>query len=507
MPSRIRLLLSLRHQELVRRLQRLHATHPKAYLALVAAVAAGGAGLLVAPALTVFLVTVELATSGLAPVAWSTGQWLEAALGLLAGGIAFVQARLRYPVPHGVRVSTRAAPALHEEVARVRRHLRAAAVDDVIVDAQPRVALVRLPHPLLPLLHRNRLLVGAPVLATHAPDHFRVQLARALGEVSAHNLGLAAWLYRLRQSWVQYRRALARRRGGRLLARWLDVYAPFYSRLTQPLLEAAVLQGDRLAALVAEEETVAEAICREQLLEDFLEEYYWPRIRKSAERHPEPRFRPYAHLALLFRRKLGRARGLRWLREAWNHDDGTGPSLFRRRLEALGYAEPLWVPPSEETAGDRYLPQERLRAILARLDMEWMGRERDHWRLRYQTANQGRERMARLGRRLEAGRLDVREALEYAALCRKHARPEAARAAYETLLSRFPEEPRVLYAVGKYYVSVGDPHGVKLLEWAMEKDSRYVHNACSLIADFVRRNGCRDLVATYVQRRLQAREG
>ncbi len=505
MPLRLRCLLSRHQQRLVHRLQRLHDTSPRTYLAVVGIAALTGAGVLMTPALIVLLAVADLGALGLSPAAWGVVQWFEAGVGLLAAGLTGVQARMRYRLPEGIRIGARAAPALHEEIERVRRHLRAAAVVSVHVDARPRVALVRQPHPLLPLLHRNRLLIGAPVLASHGPDHFRVALARALSEVSAHNLGLAAWLCRLRQSWVQYRAAIDRQRGGWLLARWMDLFAPFYSRITQPLLETAELQADRLACLVAEEEVVAETLCRDQLLSAFLEEYYWPRIHKSAERHPEPRFRPYAHLPLLIRRKLDRVRGLRWLRSAWHGDGSRSSPLFRRRLEALGLTEPVWVPTPDENAGERYLPPERLSAIHERLDVRWMEREREHWQLRWQTANQGRERMQRLGRQLAAGRLDARQALEYAALCRKHASREEARAAHETLLSLFPEDAGVLYGVGKYYVSIGDPHGVKLLELAMEKDARYVQNACSLIAEFVRRSGCRELVTEFVQQKLQAR--
>ncbi|WJW75417.1 hypothetical protein QVG61_13150 [Thiohalobacter sp. IOR34] len=484
-------------QRLFARLQRLAQSHPRLHLTLTLGLALTGYAFLLGPP----LLSAAFAAAALAALAEGPAAALSpaaAAAGLALFSLALL--RLEFPRPQGIRLSRRTAPRLFGLIEEVRRQLHAAPVHRVHVDESLGVELLRIPRHGLPLTHDNVLLIGYPLLACFSAEQLRALLAGRIGEISVHNLGVVAWLCQLRQTWLQYRVAAARLGGpsGFLLRLFFDHFTPLYARLSAPLVRDRELRRDHYALQLVEEEVLAATLSLEVAAARFLEDYYWPRIYRSAERLARPGFRVYSNLGVVFAGKLKDRNPQAWVREAFARASSAtaGPSL-RERLAALGLAEP-WPPRAPGRSAAEALLEDAGRPLAVRLERRWLAREQEGWALRHQRSCSERQRLRRLRSQAEAGTLRGSPAMEYLALVRRHGSEAQARAAAERILELNPEDPGVLFGVGKYFIGRQEPQGVKLLEQAMALDKRCVSAACRLISGFVIRTRNQPALRQYV---------
>ena len=468
------------------RSRRLAEQRPRTFLALATLAAASGYLALLAPALAGLVAWSRAGLAlagGVAPAA--AGVWGPLLAGA-AGWTLFAQLfRLEFGRPDGVGLPRAFAPELGRLVDDLCGELHAARVHRIFVTEGAGIELIRTPIRGLPIGFRNQLLIGSAALQCLSRDQLRALVAGHLGEISAHNLGIVAWLCQLRQVWIQYRLAFARSRGlaARLYRPLFDFYAPAYARLTLPLGRDRVFRRDAYARYVTPLEDLSEALVMESVMARFLDDYYWPRVYRAAEKSPEPSFRAYGNLGVIFERKMPHLRPQAWVREAYHrgplHADH--PNL-RMRLDALGAGEPSFPGVPELTALEELLG-ERAGRVLSELDQRWMARESENWAVRHQRHQDEHVRLASL--RELAGRA------------------EEAAAAYRRILEINPDDARIQFGVGKFLLSIGDPEGVRLLEQAMERDKHCVAAACRLISEFVVHTGSQETVRRYVQQVLR----
>ena len=482
-----------------RRLQRLADRAPRAHLALTTLLALGGyVWLLALPFAAAYfsIRTLVLAQEG-------GGAWLYAHAGLaLAFGIGtWAIVRLRFKDPEGVLLTREEAPRLFRQIELIRRKLHAAPIHKVHVTERFGVELVRLPRNGLPVTYENHLLIGYPALACLSQGQLKALIAGRIGEISVHNMGVTAWLCQLRQTWVAYRVAWAGRRSPLALVMrfFFERYAPFYSRISAPLVNGREFRSDQYALQAVPDETLAGCLTMEVVVERFLDDYYWPKVYRSAEKAPQPRFRAYTNLGLVFARKFKGRNPQLWVREAFTRepDPAGGPGL-RERLEAIGFGEPVAPAVPRRTAAEALLGETEC-TLSGRLDARWMAREQENWVMRYQRGQSARGKLQRLRKLAEEGRLRGKQAMEYAALTKKYGTEEEARAAYERILELNPDDARINFGVGKYLVSLKDPRGVQLLERAMELDKHCVSAACRLISSFVVNTHSQETLRQYVE--------
>ncbi len=489
--------------------RRLAERRPRTFLVLATLAAAGGYLALLAPALVGLVAWTRAGLAlggGMAPTA--AGVWVPVLVGA-AGWALFAQLfRLEFGRPEGVRIPRAAAPELGRLVDGLCSELHAARVHRIFVTEGAGIELVRTPVRGLPLGFRNQLLIGSAALQCLSRDQLRALVAGHVGEISVHNLGIVAWLCQLRQVWIQYRLAFARSRslGARLYRPLFDFYAPAYARLTLPLGRDRVFRRDAYARYVTPLEDLAEALVMESVVARFLEAYYWPRVFRAAEKCPEPTFRAYGNLGIVFERKMPHLRPQAWVREAYHRGavDPDHPSL-RMRLDALGTGEPSFPGVPEVTALEELIGA-RAGRVLSELDQRWMARESENWAVRHQRHQDEHGRLAALRELAEQGELHGKRAMEYAALVKRHGTAEEAAAAYRRILEINPDDPRIQFGVGKFLLSIGDPEGVPLLEQAMERDKHCVAAACRLISEFVVHTGSQETVRHYVQQMLREQD-
>lgn len=293
---------------------------------------------------------------------WPAEWWwpMSQLLVLLIGGAgSFFVFKTRFAPPKGPALTAANAPALIDLIDELLAEYRAPAVHRVIASPDYKLELVKTPTLGFPVRFTHTLIIGLPVLQALPALHFKVVLARRIGQLSRRQAPISAWLYHLRGIWFQYR-DLARAPGfGVHTVLWspFRVIAPMYARLAGVAMRKYEMEGDAYALQVVNDEDVAEAIAQDMGAEAFIQQEYWPAIAQLAAKKREEANKPYTNMPSLMRKRLQDERMQKRLagmfeQEAEAAADAPG---LKERLLHIGHAElrlPAW---SEDPAALTYL--------------------------------------------------------------------------------------------------------------------------------------------------------
>lgn len=395
--------------------------------------------------------------------------------------------RLRVSEPGGESLTEQQAPALFEQVETLGEVFQTAQIHDIHLTETADLVVQRVPRNGYPFLVRQVLQIGLPALQCLSPEQFKCLLAACLGELSAARADVAGWLGQLTRTWHQIEVAVAGRWApAALLYRpLLAVYLPALRLIAQRLDSAHRLRRDHYALEVASDDLVVDMIAGEIVMRRFLDEHYWPTVRRTAEHSPTPDFKVFRNLESVFRKRIGDEQIQVWLRDAylgkWRSDAGD-PGL-RARLHEIGHSELRYRQPAGPSAAQTLFGASH-QWILDRCDARWAEAHREEWQARHDKSQRQFERLAALSVQLQREGLRGDEAMAFAALVKRYGTPEDALEAYRAILKCNPDDARIAFGVGKYLLSSHDPEGIAALERAMELDKRYVDPACRLISAF-----------------------
>lgn len=480
-----------------RRLNRLpealYDNSPRVYFAAAAAIVLTGTlFLLFFPAVAAYVLATlvsRLLDGQVSPLSW---QFAGAAL-TAAGGL-WVTAYLAQVKPRmaaGRKLNSEQEGELRELVSRLRERYRAPAIASFTVTDRCSIDVRRVPLGGIPLVFRNHLEIGLPVLLSLSPAHFEGLLAGKIGQLASLHDKWSGWLSTQSEVWSLHRSVCTQNRAfpAVVLGAFSAWFVPLLAWFSRCAVRRHRLELDRYAHDLLSAQDLSDMIAICVVVERFLEERYWPTIYKAADRVAEPAFMPYANLQQVLKHKLEDHDVQRWLREAMSvPDDGVSETpVLRARLEEIGQDRIGWPVIAAETACDRYLGQSA-RAILTDQDQAWIERNRADWKKCFDQSQDDRNRLRALSTKLECAPLRGRDAMTYAVLTKKFCDRDDAIHAYKRILEINPDDARIQFGAGKYLLSVGDANGVKALEKAMELDKQYVDPACRLISECMAHN-------------------
>ncbi len=406
---------------------------------------------------------------------------------LLCAGMSVSLWRLRVALPGGEPILPAQAPALLAAVDQLRLSFQTPPITDVHLTETAQVRVQRVPRSGYPVLFRHVLVVGLPALQCLTTEQFQCALASALGGLSMVRADLAAWIVQMADTWRQYRTAVSGKRtpAALLYRAFLAVYLPLLDSLAQRLNTDYRLRCDRYALEIAGDDLVAQTLAAEVVMQRFLESQYWPTVRATAEHSATPDFKVFRNLETIFRRRVDAESVQVWLRDAmvgkWtSNEQEVG---LKTRLQEIGH-NAVHYRQTEQPSAALALLGASYQWIIDRCDARWAAEHHDEWSARHAKAQRQVERLEQLRERLQQEGLYGEDAIQYAALVKRHCTAQEALEAYEKILVLNPEDPRINYGVGKYLLSCRDPRGIGLLERAMRSDKRYVEPACRLIAGF-----------------------
>ncbi|HEX5725566.1 MAG TPA: M48 family metallopeptidase [Longimicrobiaceae bacterium] len=465
--------------------------HPRLYRLRVTALATLGYGLVLgvlAVLIALFLLVVVL---GLREGSFGAVAKLGVPL-LFFIGVLVEAMWIEIAPPKGIVLTRAEAPALWDEIERVRREIGAPAPYQVLVDGELNASVQQVPRFGFLGWYRTYLTIGLPLAASLTAEEFRAVLAHEYGHVSRKHGGLAVWIYRVRATYEAVLQALEERRhwSRGVLLRFLRWYAPFLDAYTAVLRRAHEFEADRAAAQVAGTEAAASTLCRVRVSGRYLESVFWPSVSALV---PEREYAP----ADVFRRLLREgpeaaqhADAALWLTEEagrrtepWD----SHPSLAER-LAALGAAPALPGAPARPSAAEGLFGP-RLEGLADRLGRRWADSVQFSWRKEHEEQARAAERLAALEAHAAGEPLAAPQARERILLTVQLHGETVAMPLMRDFLDAGEEDPYVSFLLGGTLLKQGDEAGLRHLERAMELDVDATPTACAIAADFLDRGG------------------
>ncbi len=315
----------------------------------------------------------------------STGTVKLAALVGLPALVLAVQAVrstfVRFGRPPGLTVTPREAPRLFEVVESIRQELRAPPIHAIVLTPEMNAAMMQRPRLGYFGWYENILILGYPLLRTFEPDEVASVIAHELGHATGAHGRFAAWIYRVRATWVTLADTVHGHRGLDFVARFLSRYMPGFLARTFVLARAQEYEADAASVRVVGQATAARALLRLNAADPAAG--YFEAVWRSANALVMPPKGVISGFAERLAEPARPERQARSLNAAWYRDTDatdTHPAL-RERLRAMGLPveeRPSPPPPIVESAAERWLGA-FARDVARKLDTDWQATALESW--------------------------------------------------------------------------------------------------------------------------------
>jgi len=457
------------YRELIGRVETLAQSSPLRYRINLALLAILGFGYVVAMA----LVTVGAAVGVLVLLVISKSVVLFK-LGLVPLALAYMLVKalwVRLPPPEGRRLNPREAPALFEEIERVRKATNARPVHEVVLTPDFNAAVTQVPRLGVLGWSRRYLIIGLPLLASLPPYQFRAVLAHEFGHLAANHARFGNWIYRVRQTWRRVLEALEHSQSAatRLFTWFFEWYTPYFNAYSFVLARANEYEADRESARITSHDDAADALVAVYAKGSYVEAEFWKAFYARADEQPHPPAQPFVEY-LNGLRSIPPDAAERALAGAMGRSTGiedTHPSLSDR-LAALRVR--ARVPACFQiTAAHALLGAKRLQ-LMEEFDLAWRESLAQPWKERHAFMQAMKERLTAYEAAARERELDDAERWELAGAVEAVRGGLAALSVLDELLRRAPEHAPALYARGRIRLDDNDEGGAADIEHAMRLD-------------------------------------
>jgi Zn-dependent protease with chaperone function len=481
-----------RFAQMVGRLERESAEHPRSYAIKVAALALLGFGILAlvlgaAGLGLVLLVGIAIATLLTGGKALLLLFKLGKLLWLLAIPLWFLVKHslramfVRLPPPDGLELTAAQAPALFAAVQDMRRRLRGPRVHHVLLIDQINAAVVQRPLFGLVGFPRNYLLLGLPLLDSMSPEEAMAVVAHEYGHLAGSHSRFGAFIYRLRLSWGTIQHHAEQWQGfiGHGLQRLIGWYAPYFNAYTFVLARANEYQADRASVDLVGAQAAADALKRVNLASPRYDSFLNQTLERIRDQ-PQPPRDLMARWANEAGTELAADNAQRWLSQALARETSladTHPALAARLSALPGQAETMNTQPRPRqgpSAAEAWLGA-LLPTLHDNFQTAWAERVTQPWRERHGEIQQQRSRLAALRSQAERNPDEELERLQLQVQLEPGTDWRDALAAYNT---DHPGRPGALYLEGVLRLDNDDEGGIALLERAMALDVDATKPAC-----------------------------
>lgn len=307
--------------------------------------------------------------------------WIDAAILLVLIGIgaAFSWAifKLKFSLPTGLDVTEEKFPHLTKLIEELRSEFGKPKIDRVIIRDKYEIRVIKTPRSGMPFLNKRTLIIGLPVLQTMSPLYFRALLARRIGQLSTQHTPVTTRLYFLNDIWSQFKISCKHSKNivAKVLGYFFQLYSPLYQSVLKPLLQAEELEADSYGMDLIHSDDMAECVVYEEVVIEFLNKKFWPKIYHMAKRSKTPEFMPYSQMTKVVKAGITDDEISTTIQAALKLDSnhpGLVPSLAKR-LNHLGHAKPRPPKRLSKTAADYYLGSS-LEKIIQLFDKRWLSK-------------------------------------------------------------------------------------------------------------------------------------
>jgi hypothetical protein len=266
----------------------------------------------------------------------------------------------------------------------VRKNFRSVKLDRIIVDEGYDIRIIKTPRQYAPFFCTTTLIIGAQTLLTFPPAYMRALLIRRIGQYAGKGSRHLAWFCYQVDIWQQYATACKERKSiaYRPLAWIFLAYVRFYRALTVYLQQQYELEGDRCALEMVHSEEFNKALSYDAMVRDYLDNRYWPAIRKMTRRSDVQFYMPYTNMSHTVFNGLKKYKMSIFFANKFEEEPNSETQYpsFRQRMEQLGYEEAEWPSLPEKLdydAAHLYLG-ETANLVIQVMDNWWMKHSDEH---------------------------------------------------------------------------------------------------------------------------------
>ena len=415
---------------------------------------------------------------------------------LVLAGIALKSLWVSFPEPDGLHLKYEDTPALFDLVKQVEHAVQSPRADHILLTDEFNAAVVQIPRLGVFGWQRNYLLIGLPLMQALSPEQFRAVLAHELGHLSGNHGRFAAWIYRVRLTWIQILKRLQqeKRHGAFIFESFIKWYAPFFNAYSFVLARAQEYEADARAVEFAGKEHAAKALINLEIKSRFLVEDFWPKFYKQADAQAEPPANVFTQFVSAMEHEIPTDTAHNWFVQALMTPTGyedTHPSLMDR-LTAIGYPatsvkdseyRQLLLPTTEaagQNAAQCYLGN-IAESFPSTRDRWWTEQVGQTWRERHRYVQKAQKNVQRLTEKAQTESLTAKEQWELARGLTETQGYEAALPRMLELLNADANHIEANYAYGQILLNQKDEAGIKYIEKAIALNEDAVLPGCEVI--------------------------
>lgn len=410
--------------------------------------------------------------------------------------------------PQGVEVNSHQAPHLFALIDELTTKLKAPKFHKILLNQDFNAAVVQIPRLGILGWQKNYLIVGIPLIQSLSLEQFKAVLAHELGHLSGNHSCFAAWIYRLRKTWLQiYERLHQGDKGSSILFnRFLKWYWPAFNAYSFTLARLNEYEADHCSAQLVGAHNTAEALISIEVKARFLESVFWTGIQKQVEYQADPPGNTYSSMLSALYSSMAEEQSYQWLQQALletTNNADTHPCLVDR-LKSLGYSTPssqnLLQSITVQASAAEQLLGDTLRQLAKQFDRDWQEATSTSWRQRYAYLQDAKGQLQALEQKAQKQPLIEKELWEQAYYTLELQGGQAALSLLQDLLTKYPNHAEANYALGQALLSKADATGIQYIEKAIAQRTGWVIEGCDLIYRFFWQQGQTETAQHYRER-------
>ena len=414
----------------------------------------------------------------------------KVALGLVIFSL-FNALRLSAVPTEGIEIKAEDAPNLFNLIEEVRDSVDGPIVNHVFLSSDMNACITQPNKALKFWKTENHLTLGLPLLNLLNQEETKAVIAHEFGHFCAGDGKLGNYLYRGAMT-IERLQDKYETDGATLLEIPLAFFVQhfgdrFIDRIF-PLMREQEYAADAMAAKVTSPHHLASALIKLELGANYLQNVYWPNVRKSMLMSERPSIHPIQDNAVALASPANWQEGRRWINagllEENNYED-THPALSRR-LHALGvnafYPQNLQEPASH-LLGNLYTE------LSQHFDKTWQEENAESFSLHYEQGQAMQKRYQELIQKASLSPLSLEDTIELTEISNQISDKSTLYQNMNYLVTHHAQASEAWLYAGYKLLEDGQPQCVDYLKYAADLNTEALSNVHELMAQHYREMG------------------
>lgn len=449
----------------------------------------------------------------LVPKAVTVKLALKLGLALLALFVMALQALwVRLSPPEGKELTEADAPELFALLREYETKLNAEKIHKVLLDERFNCGVVQVPMFGLVGFHKSYLTLGLPMLQAITPSQLRAVLAHEFGHLSGNHSKFAAWIYRVRQTYITLLTSLHDNRswGTFMFEKFFSWYSPYFSAYSFVLARADEYEADSCSVQLTTKRDTADALVNIEIKAEYYNKHFWPKVYEEAKVHDKPLKGIYHYMGQALAKGVTPVQAKDALDGALKVKTTTSDThpCLTDRLKALqipmqevtvSVARPL-----EQSAADFYLVQS-LSRFTEEFSTLWEGNIRNYWGNLHQEYARLKGHIMSYEDKYKTSGLNYDEQYKYAVTLMDYSGNDSAVPVLQELIDKSPLNNKARFTLGSILLAKNDSSGIALMDRIVQDEPDYLISACEDLYGYFYRQGDMQSANQYLAK-LESRE-